>query len=361
MTTEVESVAPGGWLPTAAGHRGNEAPARAHAAPDRQNVENRLRESEAQYRALFNSIDQGFCVAEVLFDDRNRPFDYRFLEVNASFEAQTGLGDAVGKTMRSLRPNHEAHWFETYGQVALTGQPVRFENRAAALSRWYDVYAFRVGLPEQRRIAILFYDITKRKHDEERLALLATEVDHRAKNMLAVVTSMVRLTHADTVPEYRTILLGRLSALASSQRLLSESHWQGVEIAKLVEGEMAAYRTPGDERVTWIGPPVSLAPGGAQCMAMTLHELAVNAVKYGALSVPEGRVSVEWLRRDDGRLGMRWSESGGPPVKAPARRGTGTSVILRCIRDQLGGEVHIQWRPQGLLCEMVVPIEPSTI
>jgi two-component sensor histidine kinase len=88
---------------------------------------------------------------------------------------------------------------------------------------------------------------------------------------------------------------------------------------------------------------------------MTLHELATNATKHGALSVPTGRVAVEWRRNDDGSLGLRWSETGGPPIGVPTRQGTGTSVIMRCIQDQLGGEVRVDWRPQGLVCMLVMP------
>lgn len=327
----------------------------ADPPPDRRDTAERLRKSEARYRALFDSIDQGFCIVEVLFDDNERPRDYRFLEVNAAFEAQTGLVDAEGKSMRSLRPDHEAHWFEIYGRIALTGEPARFQNRAAALGRWYDVYAFRIDAPEKRRVAILFHDITARKRDEERLALLATEVDHRAKNVLTVIMSIVRLTRAGTLADYKQALLGRLKALAASQRLLSRGRWQEADVAGLVEEELSAYRSSGDERVRWAGPAVPLAPSAAQCLAMTLHELATNATKHGALSVPAGRVAVEWRRTEDGRLALRWSESGGPPVAAPMRRGTGTSVILRCIQDQLGGEVRVDWRPQGIVCELVLP------
>jgi PAS domain S-box-containing protein len=126
-------------------------------------------ESEENYRTLFEAIDEGFCTVEVLFDENERPVDYRFLQVNPSFERQTGIVNAVGKRMREIAPRHEEHWFETYGRVALTGEPVRFENEAAQLGRWYDVYAFRVGDPRLGRVGILFKDITGRRRAEGRL------------------------------------------------------------------------------------------------------------------------------------------------------------------------------------------------
>src|ERR1035438_125213 len=100
---------------------------------------------------MFDTLIEGFCIIEVIFDAGSRPIDYRFLEINPAFEAQTGLKDARGRLMRELAPDHEAHWFEIYGQVALTGQPARFVNEARALNRWYDVSAYRVGGPESRR------------------------------------------------------------------------------------------------------------------------------------------------------------------------------------------------------------------
>jgi len=122
------------------------------------------------YRDLLDSIDEGFCIIEVLFDENRVPLDYRFLEVNASFEVQTGLVNVRGKRMRELAPRHEPHWFETYGRIALTGRSERFENRAQQLNRWYDVYAFRVGLPEDRHVAVFFRDITDRKRLAAQLA-----------------------------------------------------------------------------------------------------------------------------------------------------------------------------------------------
>jgi len=136
-----------------------------------------LREANARYRALFDSIDDGFCVFEVLLDAAGRPADYRFVEVNPAFERITGIADAPGRRMREIAPAHEEHWFETYGRVAATGEPVRFQNTAAALGgRTYDLYAFRAGRPEQRRVAVLFRDITEQRRAEaERQALLERE------------------------------------------------------------------------------------------------------------------------------------------------------------------------------------------
>ena len=132
----------------------------------RESKEAALRESEASFRALFESIDEGFCIIEVMFDDQDRPVDYRFLEVNPAFERQTGLRDVMGKTMKSLNAAHEAHWFEIYGTIVRTGAPIRFENAAEALGRWYEVYAFPVGRPGQHRVAVLFKDILERRQAE---------------------------------------------------------------------------------------------------------------------------------------------------------------------------------------------------
>jgi PAS domain S-box-containing protein len=133
---------------------------------ERKRAEAELRESEQNYRTLFESIDEGFCAIEVLFDQNEKPVDYRFLQISPSFERQTGIKNAVGRRMREIAPQHEEHWFEIYGRIALTGEPMRFENEAKQLERWYDVYAFRVEDPKRRRVGILFNDITERKRAE---------------------------------------------------------------------------------------------------------------------------------------------------------------------------------------------------
>lgn len=134
---------------------------------ERLRAEAALRTSEAEYRYLFDALDEGFCTVEVLFDAGGQAIDYRFLSVNATFEQQTGLHDVVGRTIREMVPKHEAHWFEIYGRIVRTGQSERFEERADALGRLYDVFACRVGGAEQRRVAILFKDILARRRREE--------------------------------------------------------------------------------------------------------------------------------------------------------------------------------------------------
>lgn len=136
---------------------------------DRARVELTLREREVEYQTLFASIDQGFCTIEVLFDEQNQPVDYVFLEINPAFDRSTGIGNAAGQRMREMYPGHEQYWFETYGRIALSGEPERFEHEAVALGRWYDVFAYRIGEPEMRRVAILFEDITERHRLDDAL------------------------------------------------------------------------------------------------------------------------------------------------------------------------------------------------
>jgi PAS domain S-box-containing protein len=154
-----------------------------------------LKLAEKRYETLFNSMDEGFCTIEMIFDENQEPLDYRFLDINPAFAKQTGLKDAKGKLMRDLAPAHEQHWFDIYGKIALTGESARFENRAAALNRWYEVNAFRVGPPEARRVGIVFNDITERKHAEEALIVArdSAEKANKAKDhFLAALSHELR-------------------------------------------------------------------------------------------------------------------------------------------------------------------------
>jgi PAS domain S-box-containing protein len=185
-------------------------------------VNEALRESEKKYRTLFDSIDEGFCTIEVLFDGNDNPIDYRFLEVNPSFEKQTGIQNAQGRRMREIAPQHEEHWFEIYGRIALTGEPVRFENQAAQLHRWYDVYAFRVGKPGDRKVAILFKDITERKRAEEELRQKEVSLREAQTELAHVsrVTTMGELA-ASIAHEVNQPLAGMVTNASASLRWLS--------------------------------------------------------------------------------------------------------------------------------------------
>jgi PAS domain S-box-containing protein len=198
-------------------------------------------------------------------------------------------------------------------------------------------------------------DIAERRRSEQQIALLAREAEHRVKNVLATVQATVHLTQSDTVDGLKRAIDGRIKALANVHRLFVESRWAGAEIHTLVKDELGAYSRDGEEHVQIGGPQILLEPNAAQAIAVTLHELATNAAKYGGLSTPEGKVRVEWSRAEDGRLVLRWTETGGPPVKPPTRQGFGTRVMESMIRGQLQGEMRLDWRAEGFACEIALP------
>jgi PAS domain S-box-containing protein len=205
------------------------------------------------------------------------------------------------------------------------------------------------------RISGVTIDISDRKEAEERQALLAREVDHRARNALAVTQSIIGLTRAKTIDDYVTAVQGRVGALARAHTLLSHARWQGTDLLQLAEEELAPYRMTDRLKIRIAGEAVSLPPAQAQSVALVLHELATNAAKYGALSTPEGRLDLQWEERA-GKLHVHWAETGGPPVKAPAIKGFGSKIIMATVVSQLGGSADLDWRPEGLVCDMVLSL-----
>ncbi len=190
---------------------------------------------------------------------------------------------------------------------------------------------------------------------EARVRFLAGEVDHRAKNLLAVVQATLRLTPRHDAEAYARAVEGRIAALARAQTLLAEDRWQGAELRAVLAAELEPFLGPGRGAAVLDGPALALPPEAVQPLAMAVHELATNAVKHGALSVPGGRLRIGWSV-DAAGLELRWAETGGPALAgAPCRRGFGTRVLDGVIRGQLGGQAALDWRPEGLRCTLRVP------
>jgi PAS domain S-box-containing protein len=260
------------------------------------------------------------------------PGDFELLE--RAFRKLSKNANTFQTEFRVLRPNGEVRW--------CTGTAIASFDEQGRLIWLSGVTA----------------DITERKRAEERQILLAEEVDHRARNVVAVVQSIMRLTRADTIDDYIGALDGRIGALSNAHRLLASSRWEGADLNRLVDEEFAPYRAGGKERVCVRGPVVVLPPATAQTIALALHELATNAAKYGALSREAGHVDLTW-RLSDGRLELSWKESNGPQIVPPSRRGYGSRAIVAGIERQLGGIVKFDWQTDGLSCTLSVPHDPS--
>jgi PAS domain S-box-containing protein len=237
---------------------------------------------------------------------------------------------------RIIRPTGEVRW------VAAQGETV-FEA---------------VDGQEQATVFVgTLIDITERKAKEAQLRLLAHEVDHRSNNLLTLVINAIERSRADDPAVLKTIIAGRVRALARSHQLLAASRWSGASLMGLLQEELSPFSLGEDERVSIRGEDGSLSPQAAQALAMCVHELVTNAVKYGALKAPHGRVKVQVRRIDEGLCRIVWTESGGPTVVPPDREGFGSAVLSRALAGA-GGEVKLDWRPEGLVCELLAPTLP---
>ena len=196
-------------------------------------------------------------------------------------------------------------------------------------------------------------DITEQKRSQEQIVTLAREAEHRSKNLLATVQATVKLSQSDTPAGLKDAIEGRLRALANVHSLFVETRWTGAELSKIATQELAPYSQMGERHVLIEGPQVLLPANIAQAIAVILHELATNAAKYGALSVPNGQIDLKWSRAADGRLLLRWREMDGPAVQTPSRQGFGKRIIEQMIR-QLNGEARFDWRAEGLVCEIAL-------
>jgi PAS domain S-box-containing protein len=316
---------------------------------DRMRVEAALRDSEARYRTLFESIDQGFCVVEVRGGGSEQA-DYRVLQANPAFEKNTGLPpEMLGRWLREAKPDLEDEWFETYAQVAATGRAQRFERWSDALGRWFDVFAFPMHGHSANHVAILFDDISARKHQEEHASLLLREVNHRAKNLLGVVQAIAKQTVATHPEDFSDRFQRRLQALATNQDLLVKGDWKSVPLMDLARSQVAW----SEDRLSLSGPAVAVTAQAAQTLSMALHELATNAAKHGALSNETGRVDLAWRIEAGATGGTRlliiWRELFGPRVTPPAKRGFGSTVLEQVVKASLRGTAELEFASNGVV------------
>ena len=196
-------------------------------------------------------------------------------------------------------------------------------------------------------------DITEQKRSQEQIATLAREAEHRSKNLLATVQAAVHLSQSETSDGLKRAIEGRIQALANVHSLFVKSRWIGAELSAVAKQELTPYIQKNESTGEYRRSRVLLEPNSAQAIAVTLHELATNAAKYGALSASEGQIEVKWSHAADGRLILLWTETGGPPVKTPTHRGFGGRVIEGMI-EQLKGRTRFDWRPEGLVCEITL-------
>lgn len=216
------------------------------------------------------------------------------------------------------------------------------------------------GLATQFDRRVLFVtvaqDLTERKEREEQISLLMREVTHRSKNLLSIVQAIARLTAERTPQEFIDCFTNRIQALAANHDVLVRNEWKGVNADELVGAQLAYFGHLIGSRIVLSGPDIRLNAAAAQAIGFTLHELATNAGKYGALSTDGGRVDLGW-RRDGDSFVMTWTESGGPTVQTPEHGGFGSTVIEAMVRHAVGGDVEVDYRPTGLMWAMRCPVE----
>ncbi|MDB6164422.1 MAG: domain S-box protein [Xanthomonadaceae bacterium] len=352
-----------------------------------------------KYRSLFDSIDQGFCLIEVLFDDDGAPIDYRFLETNARFAEQTGLVGVIGECVSTLVPGYERRWMDIYGRVATTGEPVRFEQQAKALDRWYEVSAYRVGDPLARQVAVLFADITQRKSaqegereaDRRKDAFLAT-LAHELRNPLAPLRTSLHVLKATDEPQTVTRLydiMGRqvdqLSRLVDDLMEVSritrgqiELRLEPVDLASVLRNAVETSRPQVEQSGQTLSMTLPHTPlhvhADAVRLAQVVTNLLNNAARYGK---PGGNIALRlWHEDGEAAIAVRDDGIGIPPEKlqevfelftqldrhsSNAHGGLGIGLsLVRSLVQMHGGSVAAMSDGPGLGSEFVVKLPLRT-
>jgi PAS domain S-box-containing protein len=355
-----------------------------------------LRASEKRYRTLFDSIDEGFCIIELVFDANGKPLDYRFLEINASFEKQTGLHEAEGKLMRTLVPNHESNWFEIYGKVAMTGEPVRFTNEAKALNRWYDVFAFPVGEEKPRKVGILFNDITQHRNlekqlqDSERLAAIgatAGMVGHDIRNPLQAIIGELFLSKKEiedlSEGEAKKYLQESIQSIEDNAFYINKivtdlqdyakplaPSIEETDLTKIVDDVFSNLKIPENINVSYsVEPCFSKLKTDPAAMKRILTNLASNAVQ----AMPKGGKLTLEAAKNNHKLVISIQDTGvGIPEESKDKlfkplfttkakgQGFGLAVVKK-LTEALNGKVSVESQVgKGTRFIIEFPLEKTT-
>ena len=253
------------------------------------------------------------------------------------------------------------------GFARIMARPMRkLAVQANALGHGTPISVLESPVREVNEVSAMLVDAAaERKRSEDQVRFLMRELSHRAKNQLAVVVAMARRTaeRSDAIADFEKVFSERLMALARSTDLLVSQDWRGVALAELIDAHLLPFTAGNKSRLTVDGPRIELGPDAAQSVGLALHELATNASKYGALSVPSGAVAIRWARTSGEAPALRieWTESGGPPVVPPARTGFGSVVIQRTVAQSLNGEVTHEYRPEGVYWAIELPLDAPGI
>lgn len=288
----------------------------------------------------------------------------RIVLFNPAAERMFGVpaADAIGAPIERFMPerfrNGHSEHIRRFKEAGITNRRMGALGAVSGLRANGEEFPLeasisQVDLGAQKLATVILRDITERKANEEARQLLAREVDHRAKNALAVVQALVSLTRASSKEEFVDAVRGRVSALGRAHSLLAQNRWEGAELAQVITDETGPYQRPG--QIHTRGPPVVLSPRAVQPLSLLIHELATNAVKYGALSVDQGRVDIRFRFLPSQELQFRWIESDGPGVTPPTSSGFGSTLVQEVATRQLGGELEIAWPVEGMELTVTLP------
>ena len=315
-------------------------------------LEKRIAERTAGLAAANIRFETALAASGVTVVTQDAQLIYTYIS-----KGELGLApeDFIGRTDAEVLPPNayeQAHALKR--GVLESGKPARGEVPVGG--QWFDLIVER--LPNGEGVVCGAIDITRRKQDEERIAFLLNEVKHRVGNLLAVAQAMLRQTalNSDSVDDLLERFGLRLRALGLSQNLLLRPSDQPATLAEVVEMQLKVYNDPEHAQVSAQGPEVMLDPPAVMHLGMALHELATNAAKYGALSVPDGRITLDW-HVQDGEVSLVWRESGGPPVRPPTRKGFGREVVEWAVARAVEGRVLLNFPPEGLTWELRFPLQ----